>query len=629
METQETSIELLDYFVIGFYFLIVFAIAGWATWKERKESGKTSSGYFLGGRNTGWFVIGASLFASNIGSEHLVGLAGAGASGGFPAAQFEILAAMILLVLGWVFVPFYLRSGVYTMPEFLERRYNSTAKFYLSSISIIAYVLTKISVTIAAGGIVFTAILGIDFWTGAIIIVVATGIYTIFGGLKAVIYTDMIQMFVLVGGAIAVTIFGLMALGSSPDAAGVLDLTSGTVGQGWKTLLITSSENEGMMSLWRGLDDADYPLLGILLGAPILGVWYWCTDQFIVQRVLAAKDTSNARKGTIFGGFLKLLPLFLFVIPGAIAMAIHMNIDLGSLPGAVLDPETGQWISQGGSFGWGLLSQVASVEVNGEMVKHVALEMGDNGALTAITQPDAALPSMVIRLLPVGVKGLVVSGLLAALMSSLSSVFNSTSTLFTMDIYSKARLKFGKQPASDKEYVVVGQLATVVLVAFGLAWIPAMQFIEGGLFKYLQSVQAYISPPIAAVFLFGIFSRRINGKGALAALGTGFVLGISRLTLEVFKDSLTGPLHFFADFNFLYFAIFLFVVCSAVLVAVSLATEVPDLAKIKDITYERTGKFTLTPENKQDMILSILLLVGVAIVWLLFSDLNIVSSLFL
>lgn len=625
METQETTIQTLDYVVIGVYFLIVFVIAGYVTWKERKASGKTSSSYFLGGRNTGWFVIGASLFASNIGSEHLVGLAGAGAAGGFPAAQFEILAALILLVLGWVFVPFYLKSGVFTMPEFLEKRYNSTAKFYLSSISILAYVLTKISVTIAAGGIVFTAILGIDFWTGAIIIVIATGIYTVFGGLKAVIYTDMIQMFVLIGGSIAVTIYGLSALGSTPDAAGVVDFTSGSIGDGWRNLMVASSENKDMMSLWRGVEDADYPLIGILLGAPILGVWYWCTDQFIVQRVLAAKDTSNARKGTIFGGFLKLLPLFLFVIPGTIALAIHSNIELGMLPGAILDPDTGAWLSQGGNYSWGILSQVENITINGEAVQHIALETGKDGALAPITQSDAALPAMVIRLLPIGVKGLVVSGLLAALMSSLSSVFNSTSTLFTMDIYSKVRERFGSQPAKEKEYVIVGQIATVILVAFGLAWIPAMKFIEGGLFKYLQSVQAYISPPIAAVFLFGIFSRRINGTGALAALGTGFVLGIGRLTLEVFKDSLTGPLHYFADINFLHFAILLFSICSAVLVVVSLATAPPDLEKIKDITYESSG-FKLTAENKQDLILTGLLIVGVVVVWILFSNLNIVSG---
>ena len=526
MENQETTIEVLDYVVIGVYFLIVFVIAGWATWQERKQSGPTSSGYFLGGRNTGWFVIGASLFASNIGSEHLVGLAGAGASGGFPAGQFEILAALILLILGWVFVPFYLKSGVYTMPEFLEKRYNSTAKYYLSVISIIAYVLTKISVTIAAGGIVFTAILGIDFWTGAIIIVIATGIYTVFGGLKAVIYTDMIQMFVLIGGSIAVTVYGLMALGTTPGGEGaVVDFTQGSIGEGWKTLLTTAGENKGLMSLWRGVEDADYPLIGILLGAPILGVWYWCTDQFIVQRVLAAKDTSNARKGTIFGGFLKLLPLFLFVIPGTIAFALHSNIELGTLPGAMLDPDTGQWVTQAGNYSWGILSEVTNIKIDGQLVRHIVLEKGDNGLLAPVTQPDSALPALVIRLLPVGVKGLVVSGLLAALMSSLSSVFNSTSTLFTMDIYSKLREKFGTKPAKEKEYVIVGQIATVVLVGFGLAWIPAMKFIEGGLFKYLQSVQAYISPPIAAVFLFGIFSRRINGTGALAALGTGIRIG--------------------------------------------------------------------------------------------------------
>src|ERR671918_93933 len=236
-------------------------------------------------RNVGWFIVGASLFASNIGSEHLVGLAGTGAASGVAVGQFEILASLILLVLGWVFVPFYLKSGVFTMPEFLERRYSRGARRYLAGISIIGYVLTKISVTIAAGGIVFEALMGIDFWTGALIVVVATGIYTIFGGLRAVLYTDMIQMFVLIGGAVAVTIVGLNALG------------------GWGEMVSTAGP--GFLDMWKPVSDPNFPWTGIIFGAPILGVWYWCTDQFIVQRVLSARDEVQARRGTVLAGFLK------------------------------------------------------------------------------------------------------------------------------------------------------------------------------------------------------------------------------------------------------------------------------------------------------------------------------------
>lgn len=607
-------IGTLDWITIGMYFLLVFGLAAYVTIQERRRSGKTSAGYFLGGKNSGWFVIGASLFASNIGSEHLIGLTGAGAGGEFPAVQFEIIAAFMLLILGWVFVPFYLKSGVFTMPEFLEKRYGKQARSYLSWLSILAYVVTKIAVTIAAGGIVFTTLLGIDFWTGALIIVIATGAYTVLGGLKAVLYTDMIQMVILIGGSISVTIFGLMSLGEANLTGGPIGEAHGTVSQGLTNLGIFATDNEGIMSLWRGINDANYPLLGILFGAPILGVWYWCTDQFIVQRVLAAKDVSNARKGTIFAGFLKMLPLFLFVIPGVIALALHQNMSMGELPVAILDPETGNWIAQEMSHTFGVLDQVVELNINGESIRHLCMEQGASG-LVSITEPDGALPSMVINLLPAGFKGIVISGLLAALMSSLSSVFNSCSTLFTVDIYKKY-----KPQAKEKELVVVGQLATVVLVVLGLLWIPMMDAIEGGLFKQLQSIQAYISPPIAAVFLLGIFSRRINSKGALASLYTGFVIGVTRLALEPFKDDLSGILFTFADINFLHFAIFLFVVCSLVLVIVSYSSAAPELEKIRDITFgPKSSDAKPTPINRLDLGLTILLIFIVGSIWILFA----------
>ena len=296
-----STLSTLDWVVIIAYFLLTFGVAIWATVIERKSAGTTKD-YFLAGRDAGWFLVGGSLFASNIGSEHLVGLAGTGAASGVAVAQFEILASLILLLLGWLFVPFYLRSGVFTMPEFLERRYSSGARWYLAIISIIAYVLTKISVTIAAGGIVFTALMGIDFWTGALVVVVITGIYTIFGGLRAVLYTDLMQMFVLIGGAIAVTLVGLNALG------------------GWSEM--STTVGPAFMDMWKPMSDPNFPWTGVLLGAPILGVWYWCTDQFIVQRTLAATNEDNARRGTIFAGFLKQLPLFIFVIPGVVAAAL-------------------------------------------------------------------------------------------------------------------------------------------------------------------------------------------------------------------------------------------------------------------------------------------------------------------
>ena len=532
------NIAAPDLLIILGYFAAVFGIALWST--KRDSVRESTAGYFLAGRNIGWVVVGTSLFASNIGSEHLIGLAGTGADSGVAVGQFEILASLILLILGWVFVPFYLKSGVYTMPEFLERRYSRGARVYLSWISIIGYVLTKISVTVYAGGIVFEA-MGLNFWTGAFLVVIATGIYTVFGGLRAVVFTEFMQTFVLIGGAVVVTSIGLWKIG------------------GWNNLYETAGSS--FFNMWQPVSHPDFPWTGILFGAPILGVWYWCTDQFIVQRVLSAKNIDHARRGTILGGFLKVLPLFIFVIPGVIAYALAQK------------------------------------------------------GLITLDKADQALPVLIDTLLPVGIKGLVLAGLLAALMSSLSAVFNSCSTLITIDIYKPLH-----PTASEKKLVLVGQIATAILVVLGLLWIPFMKYISGELYKYLQSVQAYISPPIAAVFLLGIFFKRLNGKGAMASLITGFVLGMGRLVAEINKDQLSGLLHGYADINFLHFAIFLFVVCSAVLIVVSLTSESPPESKVTGLTYATA---TSTPGDpawkRRDIILSLILAAVVGLVWIYFT----------
>jgi len=353
-------------------------------------------------------------------------------------------------------------------------------------------------------------------------------------------------MIILVIGSIALTYFSLNELG------------------GWGELMARTTDSD--MSLWRPMTDGDFPWTGIILGAPILGVWYWCTDQFIVQRVLAGKNLDHARKGTIFGGFLKLLPLFLFVLPGVIALAL----------------------SQGNS---------------------ALIEFPLKGDGTP--DHDAALPLLTLAVLPIGFKGLVVAGLLAALMSSLSSVFNSCSTLFTMDIY---RGYFPE--ASQKRLVRVGQIATVILVALGIAWIPLMSFIKGGLFQKLQSIQAYISPPIAAVFLFGILSRRITAKAVKIALLSGAFLGIIRLVLEISQDKLSGFLYEFSDLNFLHFAFVLFLFCAAILFAFSREEDTKALSEIDNITWQK-GNLQLGA-NKTNLVLSFLLVLAVITLWILF-----------
>ncbi|MGD2294841.1 MAG: sodium:solute symporter [Candidatus Aminicenantes bacterium] len=535
------GMQTLDWVIIAAYFFVLLGIAWWVV-RQRQDS---STEYFLAGRHVGWFIIGASIFASNIGSEHIVGLAGTAAKSGVAMGHYELHAWCILL-LGWVFVPFYMRSRVFTMPEFLELRYSPTARWILSLISLVAYVLTKVSVTVYAGAVVFQTLMGIDFWTGALITVIFTGVYTVLGGLRAVVYTESLQAIVLLVGSITVTIMGLIKIG------GFNNLVS-----------IVGSQH---FNLFLPLDHPDFPWLGMVLAPPIVGIWYWCTDQCIVQRTLAAQGEAQARRGTIFAAYLKLFPFFIFFIPGITAFALAQT---------------------------GRLQLAAS---------------------------DQAFPALVKALLPVGLRGLVVGGLLAALMSSLAAVFNSCSTLFTMDIYKKIR-----PDASEKRLVFVGRVATGVVVVSGVLWIPFMKYISGELYHYLQSVQSYLAPPIAAVFLLGIFWKRINTKGAHAALIGGFLIGLLRLIAELSKKHLTGWLYTFADINFLYFAVYLFLVCVALMIGFSLFTRPPSLAKIKGLTYGTT-----VAEDKQtsraswttrDLILSIVVLVIIALVLIYFSPL--------
>ena len=534
----------LDWGILFLFFVVLASIIYWVI-KQKQES---SEDYFLAGRNLGWFVIGASIFASNIGSEHIVGLAGTAANSGMVMGHYE-LHSWIILLLGWVFVPFYLRSTVFTMPEFLEKRYSESSRWILTVITLISYILTKVSVTVYAGAVVFQTLMGIEFWSGALLIVLITGAYTILGGLRAVIYTDALQAIVLILGSLTITIIGLFKIG------------------GWNNLV--ESVGSSHFNMFLPADHPDFPWIGMVFAPPIIGIWYWCTDQYIVQRVLSAQNETQARRGTIFGAYLKLLPIFMFFIPGLIAYAMTKS---------------------------GQLSYDSS---------------------------DQVFPTLVRELLPSGMRGLVAGGLLAALMSSLSSVFNSCSTLFTMDIYKKL-----KPNASEKKLVVVGRIATGIIVISGILWIPLMKVVSsGGLYQYLQSVQAYIAPPIAAVFLLGIFWNRINARGALAALVGGFSAGMFRLALEINKANLSGFLYDFADLNFLYFAIFSFLACIALMITVSLITPAPDLNRISGLTYATTSKNDLKESKNSwesfDLINSSIIILILALILIYFSPLGI------
>jgi solute:Na+ symporter, SSS family len=576
----------LDWAIIVFYFLIIAAISIWAVKKKHKTNAED---YFLAGRHLGWFIIGASIFASNIGSEHLVGLAGSGATDGVALAHYE-LHAWCLLVLGWVMVPFYMRSKVFTMPEFLERRFTPRARTILSIISLIAYILTKIAVAIYAGGIVFRALLpeinfmGLDtFWIGSILLIVLTGIYTIFGGLRAVVYTETLQTFVKIIGAIMVTYFGLKALGGWEK---LYEICGSEMFNLWKPIV-----PEGVESTWAPVKEAGrqawyfndkYPWPGMLLCAPIIGLWYWCTDQYIVQRVLGAPNETEARRGSTFAAFLKLTPVFLFIIPGMICFAL------------------------------------AKSGINADLHR----ELFDASGNLIRDRAQAAFPLLVMHVLPIGVRGIVVAGLLAALMSALAGVFNASSSLFTMDFYSRLRPK-----ATQQQLVVVGRVATVVMVIIGLLWIPVIQG-GRGLYDYLQGIQAYLAPPIFVVFFFGIFMKRLNGPGCIATLLTGFLMGLFRLAVDT-PVKLMGTTYSEGSFLwiinnmfFQYYSLLITVICIIVFIGVSYATAPPDYAKIGGLTYS-----TLTAEDRResrktwnwkDALMAVLLIVAILLIYYYF-----------
>ena len=505
--TTHKALENLDLAIIGVNFLIVFGIGFYFSRRER-----TSEEYFLAGRDVGWFFIGASLFVSNISTEHFIGLSGTGASSGLAVGHFEWLACLILLILGWVFVPFYLRSNVFTMPQFLERRFNRQCAVYLAGISIIAYIFTKISVQLYAASVVLERVAGWSLWKTAIVLVIATGIYTIAGGLAAVIYTDTVQTLILITGAVALTLIGLHRVGGFAHLQAMVP--------------------PSYFHMIKPATDSAFPWTGIFFGAPILGIWYWCTDQVIVQRVLSARDEGHAKAGTIFAGFLKILPVFMLVLPGIIAYALFPD-----------------------------------------QVKE---------------KPDYAYPTLVLNLLPTGLVGLVMAALLAAVMGAMSSVFNSASTLVTLDFYKKIRPE-----ASERQLVNFGRIATGGMVLLGLLWVPFIHLLSAQLYIYLQSVQAYISPPIAACFVFGILWPRLNGQGAISSLLVGFVLGASRFVFEVLDKTAqykSGAIRWLVDMNFLHYAIFMFVVCSIVLIGVSMMYPAPDKKKIVGLTFATVGE---------------------------------------
>jgi SSS family solute:Na+ symporter len=568
--TMSTHITGIDWLVIAIYFSILLGVAWWVV-RRGKDS---AADYFLAGRNLGWWIIGASIFASNIGSEHVVGLAGAGATSGVALAHYE-LHAWCLLVLAWVFVPFYMRSMVFTMPEFLERRFSPASRYVLSVVSLITFVVSKIAVGIFAGGVVFGTLLpelrlnivGIEidsFWIGSVLVIGLTGLYTVLGGMRAVAYNDAVQTLILILGSASLTAYGLVKLGGWSElrywcGSDMFNLWKPLIPAGvhgtWAPVIELNTAGQVVKQAWYF--NGNFPWLGMLFCAPIIGLWYWCTDQYIVQRALGAPNETVARRGSIFAAFLKLFPVYLFIIPGLICYALAKS---GKIPelAAIIGP--------------------------------------DGHAIPAAAQ--GAFPMMVQYLLPPGLRGLVVAGLLSALMGSLAGVFNACSTLFTVDLYEK-----WKPGATQHQLVRTGRIATTIMVFIALAWIPVIKNAHG-LYNYLQAVQGYLAPPIFVVFFLGVFFKRLNAQGALWSMLVGFVLGIFRmlvdtpvtLGLQGFQNGYPPGsfLWIVNNIYFQYFSVLITLVSAVVMVGVSHLTSEPDYQRIQNLTFE-----TKTTEDRE------------------------------
>ncbi len=502
------NFSLLDSLILIIYLILILSVGFYSSRKKEKNF----SDYFLSGKNVGWFAIGLSIFATNISSEHFIGLAGSGATRGLAVAQFELMAIFILIVLGWFIAPIYLKTGAATVPEILEKRFDLKSRRFLSGLSIAIYLLTKITVTLLAGGILFYKIFGLNIYTSAIIIVLITGVYSVIGGATAVVKTQVIQAVFLIVGAVTLTAFGLSEVGGF---AGLHDKLPAEY-----------------FNMFKPASDPDFPWTGIIFGAPIIAFWYWCTDQYIVQRLLGAKSIEDARRGSLFAALLKILPLFILVLPGLIAIALF--------PGIV---------------------------------------------------GDEAYPVLLAsNILPIGIKGLVVAGLLAAIMSSLSGVFNTTATLFVNDFYLPSNPQ-----SNERKLVLIGRLSTTIIVIVAILCVPLVKIISAQMYLFLQNVQGFISPPITAVFVFGLLFKKITSKAAFWTLVIGELIGLSRLASDLMVNigyTSNSILITYSSINFLHFAIILFIISAGLLFTLSAFSEKTSVNKMGDIQYSLKDSFS-------------------------------------
>ncbi|XP_043557212.1 sodium/myo-inositol cotransporter-like isoform X1 [Chiloscyllium plagiosum] len=528
--------EPADLAVVALYFVLVLCIGFFAMWKSNRS---TVSGYFLAGRTMTWIAIGASLFVSNIGSEHFIGLAGSGAASGFAVGAWEFNAVLLLQLLGWVFIPVYIRSGVFTMPQYLSKRYGGNRiKVYFALLFLTLYVFTKLSVDLYAGALFIRASLGWDLYLSIIILIGLTAVLTVTGGLVAVIYTDALQAILMIGGALTLMVVGMVKVGGFEELKQRYMLASPNVTTVLASFNLSSTNTcrihpkDDALKMLREPTDEDIPWPGFLFGQTPVSAWYWCADQVIVQRVLAAKNIAHAKGATLMAGFLKLLPMFIIVVPGMISRVLFTDEII------CINPE------------------------------HCMQVCGSRAGCSNI-----AYPRLVLGILPAGLRGLMMSVMIAALMSDLDSIFNSASTIFTLDIYKHLR-----KAASSRELMIVGRLFVVFMVAVSIAWVPVIVEMQGGqMYLYIQEVANYLTPPVAALFLLGIFWKRCNEKGAFYGGLVGSILGIIRLILAFIYqapdcDQVDTRPSFIRNIHYMYVSTFLFWTTVITAIVVSLLT---------------------------------------------------------
>ncbi|XP_068122165.1 sodium/myo-inositol cotransporter [Hyperolius riggenbachi] len=546
---MRASMEAADIAIVALYFVLVLCFGFFAMWKSNRS---TVSGYFLAGRSMNWAAIGASLFVSNIGSEHFIGLSGSGAASGFAVGAWELNALLLLQLLGWVFIPVYIRSGVYTMPEYLSKRFGGhRIQVYFAVLSLILYIFTKLSVDLYSGALFIQESLGWNLYLSVILLIGMTALLTVTGGLVAVIYTDTLQACLMIIGALTLTIISFVEIGGFEEVKRRYMLATPNITSILLTHNFTNTNSchvtpkPDSLQMLREPTDEDIPWPGFLLGQTPASVWYWCADQVIVQRVLAAKNISHAKGSTLMAGFLKILPMFLIVIPGMISRIMFVD-DI-----ACINPE------------------------------HCMEVCGSRAGCSNI-----AYPRLVMKVLPVGLRGLMMAVMIAALMSDLDSIFNSASTIFTLDIYT-----FIRKSATSRELMMVGRVFVAFMVVISIAWVPLIVEMQGGqMYLYIQEVADYLTPPVAALFLLGIFWKRCNEQGAFYGGMIGFILGVTRLILAfVYRvpecNLPDNRPSFIKNIHYMYVATALFWITGLIAVVVSLLTAPPKKEQIRTTTF--------------------------------------------